>query len=56
MFKLFVLTIFLIISPTFGLVKSLFETETDCYSGCISNYGGIKSKLDACKNGLFIYN
>jgi len=51
MLKLIVFTIFLISSPTFGLVQSLFQTENDCYSGCHANYVDNLWNLDACKQG-----
>jgi len=51
MLKLLVFTIFLVSSPTFGLLETLFQTENDCYSGCHSNYPTSLLNLDACKKG-----
>jgi len=51
MLKLLVFTIFLVSSPTFGLLETLFKTENDCYSGCHSNYMTIRSYVHACKRG-----
>jgi len=51
MLKLIIFTIFLISSPTFSLVQSLFQTENHCYSGCHANYIDNLSNLDACKQG-----
>lgn len=56
MFRLLLLTIFLISSPIFGLIETLYDAEHQCHSGCVSNYGPIGSKLIACKSGELIRN
>lgn len=56
MLRLILLTIFLISSPVFGLIETLYETEHRCYSGCVSHYGSVGMKLNACKTGKFIHS
>lgn len=50
---MFIVTIFLIASPAFSLVKTHFQTKNNCYSRCYLNYATSLAKLDACKNGSF---
>jgi len=51
MLKFLVFTIFLVTSPTFGLLETLYQVENDCYSGCHSNYMDNLLNIDACKEG-----
>lgn len=51
MLKLVAFTIFLIASPTFGLVEDLYKIENHCYTGCQSNYNDNLLNLNGCKIG-----
>ena len=54
MFRLTLLTIFLISSPVFSLLETLYEAEHRCSSGCVSHYGHFGFRFNACKRGEFI--
>ncbi|CAF3404992.1 unnamed protein product [Rotaria socialis] len=51
MLKLCLFTIFLLLSPIFGLLESLFQSQNDCYSKCDLNHAVGLSNSDACKKG-----
>lgn len=46
-----ILTIFIVASPSFGLLQSLYEDHTNCYAGCHTNYAASETFLGACKKG-----
>ncbi|UJR10413.1 hypothetical protein I4U23_014617 [Adineta vaga] len=51
MLKAIVFTIFLVASPSFGLIDSLFRAQNDCYSGCRSTYALSSSNIFSCQSG-----
>ncbi|CAF1028017.1 unnamed protein product [Adineta steineri] len=51
MLKLIIFTLFLISTPSFGLLENLFQAERNCYSGCRANYATSFLAISACQAG-----
>lgn len=53
-----VLAIFIVSSPAFGLLQTLYQNHADCYNGCQTNYAATTSHWEACKKGcdMKLYN
>jgi len=51
MLKLIAFAVFLLASPSFGLLETLFRAQSDCYSGCRTNYPASLPDLFACQSG-----
>lgn len=51
MFRLLILSVFILSTPSFGLLPTLYQAHERCYSGCATNYAGVASNLDGCKKG-----